>query len=195
MNSYVFRLEKGKYAEYKCEILNTMLYKFPDIYLGGSYALNSLGLIDREIYDFDFCLSHALKQPVIDFVTELIKSKNNSKGFNLLGIFSTEPKVMLKKADEDDTNPELHIHEYIGDTKIGVFFYNDSGEKTYDVWDELLGRVVRVSSPEKIIKAKEMYVKDRDSLYGDVSKHIDDLDIIKTKMKDFKAKLFFGNLL
>lgn len=207
MNKTPFTLKINYPHEYK-DIILDFYKKFPDMYLGGSYALNALGLINRDIYDLDFCISIKYKDEVIKYFIDKQKEVREKEKKGLGSVFFdiiekvrvSEPIVpKLQKSGFDD---EVHIHEYLDWVKCGVFFYKER-EKTFEIWDPIIDKIIEVSSPNRIIEAKKRYInakkensKDKDIVYyGNTEKHLKDLKVIKENLKSFNNKIFFSDLI
>jgi hypothetical protein len=184
------------------KVIKTFISTFPETYLGGSYSLNALGLLERYIHDIDFCLPEErindVKEYIISENKKFEKGLKKDQFFDLLGSY---PKDDYNKEIElrDTGLGEKHIHHQIGYEHIGVFFYKER-EITIPIYDKFLNTEILVSSPFKIIRAKEYYVSNTKNEHHEDyktknSKHIKDLENISFKMSDFKMKLFLSEII
>lgn len=182
--------------------------EFPGIYIGGSFALNALGLLDRHIHDIDFCLNiskmpYALEkvQELLDKIIEKDKGAEETPFSGFSSHYgSTTQNLVWGKSIRSDGMSGFHCHFSIRGHKIGIFFLKKPEETipVYVTKDDLL---IRVSNTEKIINAKKFYIESKktdknfDSGSGSITKHELDIEEYEKRLPDFTVKYMFWKML
>lgn len=177
--------------------------EFPSIYIGGSFALNALGLLDRDIHDIDFCLNISKMPYALGKVQELLDKiieKDKSEVSSYYG--TTTQSLVWGKSIRPDGMSGFHCHFSIRGHKIGIFFSKNT-EETIPVYYHYSGKdmYINVSAPGKIIEAKRFYIESKktdknfDSGSGSIPKHELDIEEYEKRLPDFTVKYMFWKML
>lgn len=149
-------------------IIFALFDKFPEIYFGGSVALNILGLLNRHVNDIDICVPKEKSGDVIKYM--------NKKKFGKL-------KSLWKKPEGD------HIKFNFKNYSFCIFLTENSYKYRYN----LNGKYIYLSNVDDIISAKRIYMNRCINSGGIIdedghSKHKNDLNKIDKKIKHWERR-------